>query len=71
MILIKYFLKPIYISYIYLFVVYGSKNRHLNHKENERTGRKIKLQKLRMVVLHPRGQREREREIEGQIIRGG
>lgn len=25
--------KPIYISYIYLFGVYGSKNRHLNHKE--------------------------------------
>jgi len=31
------FLKPIYISYIYLFGVYGSKNRHLNH--NERMGR--------------------------------
>lgn len=60
------FFKPIYISYIYLFGVYGFKNRYLNHKRMGKYGReeKKKLQKLRMVVLSHRGERGQARESE-------
>lgn len=64
MILIKYFFLNPYTFHIFIILgVYGSKNRHLNHKE-KMGGEEKKIEKLRMVALHPERVRQRDRETE-------
>jgi len=58
------FFKPIYISYIYLFGVYGFKNRYLNHKRMGKYGREKKetTKATNGCPQSPRRERTGERE---------